>query len=414
MKKIVEYKVNGKEWEEAQDKAFNKLNKNAKIDGFRPGKAPRNIFEKKYGKQEIYTEAADELIQKKYTSIIVEDKVVPIVEPKVDIVKLSDTELEVNFTLITKPEVKLGEYKNLKVKKGTPKVTKEEINHQIEHICEDFAEIVSKDGKVEEGDITIIDFEGFKDGVPFEGGKAENYQLEIGSHSFIPGFEEGIIGMSKDEEKDLELTFPEDYMSEDLKGQKVIFKVKLHDIKKRVIPEMDKEFFEDLDMEGVDSKEALEAQVKKELTENKEKELDEKFIEDLLEKAASNMEIEIDDEIVESEAHSMYHNFMDRMASQGIPEEFYLKYANTTEEEMISKMKDNALKRVKYGYLLEEIVKVEKIEASSEDVDNKIKEIADTYNISLDEVLKQLKVDKEEIKYNIEMEKAIELLKENN
>ena len=414
MKKVVEYKVTGKEWEEAQNKAFEKLNKKAKIDGFRPGHAPRNVFEKHYGKNEITMEAADSLIQDRYTKIITEDKLLPVIEPKVDIVKLDDKELEVKFTVITKPEVKLGDYKGLKVKKETPKVTKEEIEHRIEHICEDFAEIVSKDGKVEVGDIAVIDFEGFKDDVAFDGGKAENYQLEIGSHSFIPGFEEGIVGMSKDETKDLELTFPEDYMSEELKGQKVVFKVTLHDIKKRVIPEMTKEFFEDLDMEGVDSKEKLEEQVKKELTEMHEIELEDKVVVDLLASDASKMEAEIDAEIVDKEAENMYHNFMHRMSHQGITEELYLQYANTTKEDMIAKMHDEALKRIKYGYLLEEIVKVEKIKVSDKEVDAKLKEIGDAYNIPKEQVISELGINRDDFKYNLEMEKAIEVLKENN
>ena len=414
MKKEISYKAKGKEWEEAQNKAFEKLNKNAKIDGFRPGKAPRSVFEKKYGKADIMMEAADKLIQAKYMDIIVKDKVAPVVEPKVDIVKVDDKELEVKFTIVTRPEVTLGEYKNLKVKKATPKVTKEEINHRIEHLCEDFAEIVSKDGKVENGDIVIIDFEGFKDGVPFEGGKAENYQLEIGSHSFIPGFEEGLVGMKKEESKDLELTFPEDYMAEDLKGQKVIFKVMLHDIKKRVIPEMDKEFFEDLNMEGIDSKEKLEEEVKKELTHQKEHELEHQFTEDLLAAAAKNLKGEIDEEIIDKEADNMYHTFMDRMTMQGITEELYLQYANTTKEDILSQMKEEASKRVKYGYLLEEVVKAEKIKVTEKEVDKRLGEIAKEYKIDKDKVLTELNVSREDFKYNIEMEKAIEVLKENN
>ena len=346
MKKVINYKVSKEDWGKEQDKAFEKLNKNAKIDGFRPGKAPRSVFEKKYGKGEIATEAANSLIQKKYESIINDDKVTPIVEPKIDIVKLDEEEFEVNFTIITRPDVKLGEYKNLKVKQEKAKVTKDEIEHRLHHLLEDFAEIVEKDGKVEDGDIAIIDFEGFKDGVAFDGGKAENYQLEIGSKTFIPGFEEGLIGMAKDEEKDLELTFPEDYAAEELKGQKVVFKVKLHSIKKRVIPEMDKDFFEDLGMEGIDTKEKLEKEVEKEIKEQKEKDLENDFVEKLLEKASANMEVEIDDEIVEHETNNMYKNFMNRMAMQGVNEEIYLKYANTTKEEVMDKMKEEALKRV--------------------------------------------------------------------
>lgn len=235
MKKVVEYKVEKEVWENAKDEAFAKLNKKAKIDGFRPGKAPRNIFEKHYGKQEILYEAADKLINDKYFEILTKEKLVPIIEPKIEPIKLDEEGLEVKYTIITEPEVKLGEYKNLGVKKEKVKVTKEEVEHEIHHILERYAEIATKEGKIENGDIAIIDFEGFKDGVAFDGGKAENYQLEIGSNTFIPGFEEGLVGMSKGEEKDLNLTFPKDYASEELKGKKVVFKVKVNEVKERKI-----------------------------------------------------------------------------------------------------------------------------------------------------------------------------------
>ena len=210
MKRVVNYKVQKEEWENAKEKAFKKISSKYKVDGFRPGKAPRNLFEKNFpGK--IVTEAADELIDKEYRRLLLEEKIMPILEPKIDIVKLSDEELEVNYTFILEPTVKLGKYKNLNVKKESVKATKEEVQSRIDDLLKDYAELVVKDekAKVEKGDIAIIDFEGFKDGVAFEGGKGENYSLEIGSNTFIPGFEDGIIGMKKGETKDLKLTFPE-------------------------------------------------------------------------------------------------------------------------------------------------------------------------------------------------------------
>ena len=180
MRQEINYVVNGEAWTKAQDEAFKKLNKKAKIDGFRPGKAPRSMYEKNYGVQSIYSEAMNTLLDEKYKSIITEEKIFPIIEPIVNIVKIDEKELEVNIVLVTEPEVTLGEYKNLKVKKEKVKVTKEEVEHEIHHLVENYAELVTKDGKVENGNIAIIDFEGFKDGVAFEGGKGENYSLEIG------------------------------------------------------------------------------------------------------------------------------------------------------------------------------------------------------------------------------------------
>ena len=265
MKKTVNYKVSGEEWTKAKDEAFAKIVKKAKVDGFRQGKVPRNVFEKKYGTGDIISEAMEKIVDAKYGETIVKEKLIPVVEPKLEIEKASDDELEFKITFILDPEVKLGNYKGLKVKKEEAKVTKKEIEHEVSHILDRYAELVSKDGAVEDGDTVIIDFKGFKDDEAFEGGSAEGYSLEIGSHSFIPGFEEGIIGMKKDESKDIDLTFPEDYMAKDLAGQKVVFNVLVHDIKKRVVPELDEEFFKDLDMEGVTNKEELNKVIEEEI-----------------------------------------------------------------------------------------------------------------------------------------------------
>ena len=411
MKKIINFKAEGETWTNAQDKAFNKLNKTAKIDGFRPGKAPRNIFEKKYGKEEILLEAADTLIHEKYHDIIENDKIMPVLEPKIELVEVDKEKMEVNFTFIVKSEVKLGEYKNLKVKKDKVKVTKEEVEHEIGHLLEHYAEMVEKDGKVENGDTVVIDFEGFKDEVSFEGGKAENYPLEIGSHSFIPGFEEGLVGLSKGEEKDLELTFPEDYMSEELKGQKVVFKVKVNDIKTRVVPELDKEFFEDLAMEGVNSKEDLEKMLTEEITARKEMEAENKYVDALLEKAAKNMKVELDEEIVEDEANRMYEQFLDKIAMQGLTEEIYFQYTNTTKEDVLKQMNPEAENRVKYRYLLEAIIKEEKIKVTDKQAEKEAEDLAKKYNMTSEDFLKELG-GLEILKYDMTMRKAIDVMKE--
>ena len=193
MKQELEFKIEGKEWEKLQDDAFNKLNKNAKIDGFRPGKAPRDMFEKKYGKQEIIFEASDMAIKKEYERIMQEGKILPVIEPKIDLVSCDEEKLEVKFVFVTEPKVELGAYTNLKVKKDKVKVTKEEVKNRIDSLLNEYAEIVEKDGEVKDGDIAVIDFAGYKDGVAFDGGTAENYSLTIGSKTFIPGFEEAVV-----------------------------------------------------------------------------------------------------------------------------------------------------------------------------------------------------------------------------
>ena len=413
MKEEVNFKLEGKEWVELQNKAFEKLNKKANIDGFRPGKAPRDIFEKKYGKQEIILEAADEATNKEYKRLLGENKIIPIIEPKVELIKCDSDTLEVKFTFITDPEVTLGEYTNLKVKKEKAKVTKEEVDNSIKELLNEYAEVVVKEGNVESGDIAIIDFVGYKDGVAFEGGTSENYSLTIGSNTFIPGFEDAVIGMAKGEEKDIELTFPEDYMQEDLKGQKVVFKVKVNEIKTRKIPELNKEFFEDLNMEGITDKESLEKDIKEELTHRKEHELEHAYEDACLDKAANNMKIEILPELIDDEAHQMYHEFMDRMKRQGITEELYLKYTNSKEEDLIEKMKDEAKKRIQYRYLLREIIKKENIKITDKEAKEKIKEIAKQYNVTEEEILKEVGT-LEAMKMDLAFQKAVELVKANN
>lgn len=413
MKKQINYKVSGEEWSKAKDKAFAKVSKNVKVDGFRQGKVPRNVFEKKYGTGDIVRSAMEDLIDAKYGEIIVTEKLIPAVEPKLEIVSAADDGFEVNITIITDPEVKLGKYKELKVKKDKVEVTKEEIEHEVGHILDRFAELVSKDGAVEEGDTAIIDFKGFKDNEEFEGGSAEGYSLEIGSHSFIPGFEEGVVGMKKEESKDIKLTFPEDYMAKDLAGKEVVFNVTVHDIKKRVIPDLDEEFFKDLDMEGVTNKEELNKVVEEEIKTQKEHDTENKFVEDLLAKASSNMTIEIPEEIIDAEADKMYKDFVKRLEMQGVNEELYYAYAGVKKEDIMKDIKKEAETRLKYRYLLEAIIKEEKIEIKDKDVDKEIAKIAKNYNVTEEEIMKEFG-SKEVLKYNMAMEKAVEVLKENN
>lgn len=413
MKKQVNYKVTGEEWTEAKDRAFTKLSKKAKVDGFREGKVPRSVFEKKYGTGDIISTAMEEMVEKKYAQTIVEEKLVPVVEPKLEIVKADDKGFEVNMTFILDPEVKLGKYKELKVKKEKVKVTKEEIDHEVGHILERYAELVSKDGAVEEGDTAVIDFKGFKDNEAFDGGTAEGYSLEIGSHSFIPGFEEGIIGMKKGESKDINLTFPEDYMAKDLAGANVVFNVVLHDIKKRVIPELTEEFFKDLDMDSVSNKEELEKVIEEEITAQKEFQAENKFVEDLLAKASDNMTIELDEELIEAETNRIYNEFVQRLSMQGVNEELYYAYSGANKEDILKDMAKEAETRLKYRYLLEAIVKEEKIEVTDEEAKHELHHMSEHYHMTEEELLKEIG-SLEVVKYDVRMKKALEVLKENN
>ena len=411
MKQELEFKIEGKEWGNLQDSAFNKLNKEAKIDGFRPGKASRAMFEKKYGKQEILFEAADMAIKKEYERVLSEGKILPVIEPKIDLVSCDDDKLEVKFVFITEPKVELGEYTNLKVKKEKVKVTKEEVKGRIDALLNEYAELVEKTGKVENGDIAVINFAGFKDGVAFDGGTAENYSLTIGSNTFIPGFEDAVIGMEIGEEKDINLTFPEDYMSDELKGQEVVFKVKVNEIKTRQIPELDKDFFEDLAMEGVNSKEELEHEITHELEHQKEHELEHAYEEKCLEKAAKNMKIDMAEELIDDEVEHMYNEFMQRMAMQGITEELYYQYTKSSKEDITKQMREDATKRIKYRYLLKEVINVEKIKVSDKDAKAKVKEMAEMYQVEEETILKEVSL--ENIKFDLMYQKALDIVTSN-
>ena len=411
MKQEFDLVVKGKEWGTLQDEAFEKVNKNAKIDGFRPGKAPRSMYEKKYGKQDILFEAADMAVKKEYERLLVKEKLMPVIEPKVDLVKCDDKELAVKFIFVFEPKVELGKYTNLGVKHDKITVTKEEIDDRIHHLLEDYAEIVVKDGKVENGDTAIIDFKGLKDGVAFDGGTAENYSLVIGSKSFIPGFEEAIIGMKKGEEKDINLTFPKDYMAEELKGQKVVFKVKVNEIKTRVVPKLDKEFFEDLGMEGVTTKETLEKEIKEEIHHQKSHEEEHAYEEKCLDKAAENMKADICQELVDDEVEHMYNEFMQRMSMQGVSEEMYFQYTKTKKEDITSQMKNDALKRLKYRYLLKAVIDAEKIKVTDKEAKARVKEMAEMYKVDEETILKEVSMDN--IKFDLMYQKALDIVTAN-
>ena len=308
--KEITIKIEGDTWKQALEnaykkvskKAFKKANSKVKIDGFRPGHAPKNIFLKKYGVESLFDEASRLCLEVAFDKLIEENKDLEVVAgTKYDIKSVNESYIEYLFTLTLKPEVKLGSYKGLKVKKADVTVTKEEIEEAINKTREQYKENIVKDGSLENGDIAIIDYEGFLDGVPFEGGKGENYSLTIGSNTFIPGFEEQLIGMKQGEEKDINVTFPEDYHAEDLKGKPVVFKVKVNEIKEVKLPELDKDFFDDLGLEGIDSKESLEKQVEENIKANKEMEAENKYLEELLEEISKNTEIDIPDVMVDEE-----------------------------------------------------------------------------------------------------------------
>ena len=410
--KEITIKVEGKEWEDALDKAFESANKKAKIDGFRPGKAPKAVFIKKYGIESLFMDASNYAVEAAYNKLIEENKDLQIAaQPLLDIKSIDEKHIEYVFTITLKPEVVLGKYKGLDVKKDKVTVSAKEVEESINHMREHYKENIVKEGAIENGDIAVIDFEGFKDGVAFEGGKGENYSLEIGSHTFIPGFEEQLIGMKKDEEKDINVTFPEDYHASDLKGAPVTFKVKVNEVKEVKIPELDHEFFEDLGMDGIDSKEALEAQVKENIKTQKEAQAEDKYIEDLLAKISENTQIDVPDTMINDETERMVEHFKEHIGMQGISLEQFYQYTNSNKEALKEQYKEEALKRIKYRLILESIIEKENIKVTDEEIDNEVEEIAKKYNMTKDEVKAQYGENLDYIKYDLEVKKAFEVIK---
>ena len=409
----VKVTIDGDTWKSALDRAFDKKNKEVTISGFRKGKATRAVFEKKYGKESLYPDASDYVVQEAYLKALSESKLEPIVRPKVDIVSIDEDKVEFNFTIITRPEVNVKKYKDLKVTKEKVKVSKEEIDHEVKHLLDKYTDLTIKEGPIANGDVAIIDFEGFNNGVAFDGGKGENYELEIGSNTFIPGFEEQLIGMKASEEKEINVTFPKDYPAEELKGKEVVFKVKVNDVKEKVARELDKDLFDDLAMEGVDSKESLEASIKESIKAQKETDAENKYIDDLLDAVAKNVEVDIPKELVDEEIHRLMHRYEEQLKMQGISLELYYQFTRTTEQDLHNQLEKEAYKNVLYRLMLEEIVKLEKIEISESDAKKEAKDLAKKYNMKEEEFLNAFG-GLEMIKYDLEMRKVIDLLKELN
>lgn len=410
----IEIKLEGEKWSKCLDNSFKKNVKNAKIDGFRKGTIPKDVYLKHYGIESLYNDAINEAVSVAYKELLDENKdLIPAIEPAVDVTGISDGSVIFKFTIITKPEAKLKCYKNLGVKKEKAKVSKEELDSEIEKLRNQLAEVIVKEnGEVAEGDTVVIDFEGFVDGKPLEGGKGENYPLEIGSHTFIPGFEEGLIGFKTNDEVELHLQFPENYV-ENLKNKPVKFEVKIHEIKTRVLPEVNEDFYADLGLENIKTKEEFENEVKKTITDRKNAELEDKFTEDLLSKASELLEVEINPEIISEEVHHMIDNFSHQLSHQGMKIDDYYKMTGTDHETLHKQMEPEATKRLKYRYIIELIAEQEKIDFKEEEVEAKAKEMAENYGISYEELLNAYG-SLEVVKYDMKMQKALEILKESN
>ncbi len=408
----LEFTVEAQKFDEAIQDVYKKNAKYFNIPGFRKGKAPFKMVEKTYGIQIFYEDAFNEIAGEVYAKGLEDNKIEAVSKPKIDIIQI-EAGKDLIFTAVvqTKPEVTLGKYKGIELKKVEYNVSDEDVNHELEHIAEHNARLVSvEDRAVENGDITIIDFEGFIDGKAFEGGKAENHELEIGSGKFIPGFEEQIIGMKIDEDKDIKVTFPKDYPAKELEGKEAIFKIKLHEIKKKELPEINDEFAKDAsEFDTLDEwKKSIREKLEKANTSKAKFETEDNAIEEVC-KASK---VDIPSGMIETQIDNMEQDISSRLSYQGMKLDQYLQMIGKTKQEFRDEYKEEAEKQVKRNLVLEAIMKDAEIEATKEEVETKIKEMADIYGKKEEEIKENAQL----IKYveeSIKTEKTIQYIVDN-
>ena len=406
--------VSAEELEKALQGAYNKQKKNISIPGFRKGKVPRQMIEKMYGPEVFYDDAANQLIPEAYGKVYDEEDLEIVSQPKIDIVQIEKGKPFI-FTaeVALKPEVTLGEYEGLKVEKISNRVTQKEIDAKLAEEQEKNARTVSvTDRPVQDKDEVVLDFEGFVDGVAFEGGKGENYPLTIGSGSFIPGFEDQLIGANLEEEKEVRVTFPEEYHAKDLAGKDAVFKCTVHEIKVKELPELDDEFASDVsEFETLD---AFKADIKAKIKEQKIAEGKRKQEDKAVEEAVANAQMDIPDAMIDTEVRQMANDFAQRLQQQGLTMDQYFQFTGMTAEKMTEELKPQALKRIQTRLVLEAIVKAENIEISDEKIDEEIQKMAESYKMEAEKLKEFMgENEKKQMKLDMAVQEAVTFLVEN-
>ena len=408
----MEITIEAEKFENAIKKVYFKNAKYFNIPGFRKGKAPQNIVEKYYGKEIFYEDAFNEIAGEEYANAVEENKLEVVSKPQIDIVTMEKgQDLVFTATVATKPEVELGKYKGIEIEKIEYNVEDSDIENNLKQMQEKNSRVISVETPVEKGNIAVIDFEGFVDGKAFEGGKGENYSLEIGSGSFIPGFEDQVIGMKIDEEKDINVKFPDEYFSKDLAGKDAIFKVKVHEIKKKEFPELDDEFAKDVS--EFDTLKELKDSIKERLEKDNEQKAKYEKEDAIMKVITEGMKVDIPAGMIEAEVDNMVKDMEQRMSYQGLKLEQYLKMLNKTEAEFKKDYEPQAIQAIKSRLALEAIIKAEKIEVTEKEIKEKLEEMAKNYGKTAEELEKNESI-KDYIKQGIESEKAISVLVENS
>lgn len=397
--------TSAEEFEAAVNKAYLKMRGKINVPGFRVGKAPRKIIEKMYGAEVFYEEAVNIILPDAYEAAVKEQELEVVGYPQVELESCTKDGVVFKCTVAVYPEVKLGQYKGLEAPKAEVKVVAADVNARLKEMADRNSRLVSVERAVKKGDTADIDFEGFDNGVAFDGGKGENFDLEIGSGSFVPGFEDQLIGMKAGEEKDIDITFPENYTPE-LAGKPVVFHVKVNEVKEKQVPAIDDEFAKDVS--EFDTLKDLKADIKKKLTAERTESAQRAFEDVLMAKVAEGIEADIPEEMVELQAERMMEQFKQQLASQGIPFDQYLKMTNTAEADFRKQAQGPAADQVKMDLAVEAIIKAEGLEASDEDVEREMKSVAEKYGMDLDTVKKYLRP--EDVKEQVIREKVVKLV----
>ena len=403
----------GEEWANAQKKAFNKLANNVEVQGFRKGHAPENLVRQKINQAQVLNDAIDVVLQPAYEKVLTEEKLVPFVQPELEVTKISESELEVIIKITTAPEVTLGSYKGLKVAREAVEVTKEEIDAEIARLCANNAELIVKDTEAKLGDTTVIDFKGFVDGKEFDGGSAENFALELGSNQFVPGFEEQLVGTKAGESKDVVVTFPTQYVPE-LAGKEATFKVTVNEVKEKKVPELNEDLVAELNYEGVKTVEDLTNKVSADVKTKKENQAKNAQIEEILKQIRESSTISIGEKIIEKEVESMKENFKKQVEQNGLTIEQYYQITGQKEEDTVKSMRAQAELNLKNFLVISEISKLENIKVEQKELDAEYQKIADQYGMDVAKVKEILGPQSQQLASDIHQRKIIDFLLANN
>ena len=401
-------------WKKAQQKAFNKVASNITVPGFRKGKAPANMLKGRVNQMEVFNEAINNVLQPVYEDILKNEDIQPVARPAFDVTKLSEEELEIKVTIATRPEINLGKYTGYELGKATVEVSDEEVDSAIEGLRKQYATIAPKEGQAEKGDIVVMDFEGSVDGVPFEGGAAENHELELGSGAFIPGFEDQLIGASAGIEVDVKVKFPENYGPDEISGKDAVFHCKIHEVKQKVLPQLDEEFIKDLNIPGVADLEQLKANRKDALLKQKENNAKQEYLNKLVDEIKKVSTFDIPEEIVKEETENRKKQLEQRLQQSGIDLEQYYVLTKTKEEDLDKQLAEEARKGLESFFVMDSVGEKEKLNITEEELEFELSKMAEQYNMTIDQIKNALGQQLGQFRHNLIMQKIENFLFENN